>query len=152
MNIGEAAAASGVSTKMIRYYEKTGLIGPAERTASGYRVYMMNDVHTLQFVRRARDLGFSVSQIENLLALWNKRDRSSADVKALAVEHIEHLCEKVSQMEGMIATLRHLAERCSDDDRPDCPILQDLSEGRHGDCNGPVESRFGVARVHATRQ
>lgn len=152
MNIGEVAAASGVSTKMIRYYEKTKLIGPAGRTASGYRVYTSNDVHMLRFIRRARDLGFSVSQIENLLALWHNRDRSSADVKALAVEHIEHLCEKVAQMEEMIATLRHLAEKCSDDDRPDCPILQDLSEGRHGGCDGPVESRFGVTRVHVTRQ
>lgn len=152
MNIGQAAEASGVSAKMIRYYEKTGLIEPAERTESGYRVYTKSDIHTLQFIRRARDLGFSVPQIQNLLALWHNRDRSSADVKAVAVEHIEQLCEKVSQMEEMIATLRHLAERCSDDDRPDCPILQDLSQGRHGGCEGPVESRFGVARVHATRQ
>lgn len=152
MNIGQAADASGVSAKMIRYYEKTGLIEPAERTESGYRVYTSNDIHTLQFIRRARDLGFSVPQIQNLLALWHNRERSSADVKALAVKHIEQLCEKVSQMEEMIATLRHLAERCSDDERPDCPILQDLSQGRHGGCEGPVESRFGVARVHATRQ
>lgn len=152
MNIGQVAAASGVSTKMIRYYEKTGLIGPAGRTASGYRVYTSNDVHMLRFVRRARDLGFSVSQIESLLALWHNRARSSADVKALAVEHIDHLCEKVAQMEEMIATLRHLAEKCSDDDRPDCPILADLSEGRHGDCDKPVENRFGVTRVHVTRQ
>ena len=152
MNIGQAADASGVSAKMIRYYEKTGLIEPAERTASGYRVYTSNDIHTLQFIRRARDLGFSVPQIQNLLALWHNRDRSSADVKAVAVEHIEQLCEKVSQMEEMIATLRHLAERCSADERPDCPILQDLSEGRHGGCDGPVETRFGLARVHVTRQ
>jgi len=152
MNIGQAADASGVSAKMIRYYEKTGLIETAERTASGYRVYTSNDIHTLRFIRRARDLGFSVPQIQNLLALWHNRDRSSADVKAVAVEHIDQLCEKVSQMEEMIATLRHLAEKCSADDRPDCPILQDLSEGRHGGCDAPVESRFGVARVHATRQ
>ena len=148
MNIGEAAAASGVSTKMIRYYERTGLIGPAERTASGYRVYTTKDVHTLKFVRRSRDLGFSVSQIENLLALWRRGDRSSADVKALAVEHIEHLCEKVTQMQEMIATLRDLADNCSNDERPDCPILKDLAEGRHGGCEGPVENRFGVGRVH----
>ncbi len=148
LNIGEASAASGVSTKMIRYYEKTGLTGPAERTASGYRVYTRNDVHTLRFIRRARDLGFSVAQIENLLALWRSRERASADVKAVAMEHVEHLCEKVAQMEEMIATLRHLAENCSDDERPDCPILQDLAEGRHGDCGGQVENRFGVARVH----
>ena len=148
MNIGDAASASGVSAKMIRHYEKIGLIEPAGRTASGYRVYTTNDVHTLQFIRRSRDLGFSVAQIQDLLALWRSRERSSAEVKALAVEHIQHLCEKVAQMEEMIATLRHLADRCSDDDRPDCPILQDLSEGRHGECDAPVESRFGVARVH----
>lgn len=152
MNIGQAADASGVSAKMIRYYEKTGLIEPADRTASGYRVYTSNDIHTLQFIRRARDLGFSVPQIQNLLALWHNRERSSAKVKALAVEHIEDLSQKVSQLEEMIATLRHLAERCSDDTRPDCPILEDLSEGRHGGCGGPVESRFGVIRAHTARQ
>ena len=147
MNIGEAAAASGVSTKMIRHYEKIGLIGPADRTASGYRVYTSNDVHTLQFIRRSRDLGFSVSQIANLLELWRSRDRSSADVKVLAVEHIDELCKKVAQIEEMIATLRHLAERCSDDDRPDCPILKDLARGRQRACDTAVESRFGVGRV-----
>ena len=147
MNIGEAATASGVSTKMIRHYEKIGLIGLADRTASGYRVYTSNDVHTLQFIRRSRDLGFSVSQIENLLGLWRSSDRSSADVKALAVEHIEQLCKKVSEIEEMIATLRHLADRCSDDERPDCPILKDLAQGRHGGCDTSVDSRFGVGRV-----
>lgn len=148
MNIGQASAASGVSTKMIRYYESTGLIDSAERTAAGYRVYTKNDVHTLQFIRRARDLGFSVSQIENLLALWRNRNRSSADVKALALEHIERLCTKVAEMEAMIATLKNLAETCTDDERPDCPILKDLAEGRHGECDSAPESRFGVARVH----
>ncbi len=148
MNIGEASAGSGVSTKMIRHYEKIGLIGAAERTASGYRVYSTKDVHTLRFIRRARDLGFSVAQIENLLALWRSRDRASAEVKAVAMEHVEHLCEKVAQMEEMIGALRHLADRCTDDERPDCPILQDLAEGRHGECDAQVENRFGVARVH----
>ncbi len=147
MNIGEAAAASGVSTKMIRYYERTGLIDPAERTASGYRVYTSSDVHSLQFIRRSRDLGFSVAQIENLLALWRNRERASADVKALALEHVERLCNKVAELEAMIAALKHLADNCSDDDRPDCPILRDLAEGRQGDCAAPVENRFGVARV-----
>jgi len=147
MNIGEASAASGVSTKMIRYYEKTGLIKSVERTASGYRLYRKSDVHTLQFIRRARDLGFSVSQIENLLALWQNRERASSDVNALALKHVEHLCAKVAEMEAMIGTLRHLAEHCSDDERPDCPILDDLAEGRHGECASPPESRFGVGRV-----
>lgn len=148
MNIGQASGVSGVSTKMIRYYERTGLIKSAERTASGYRVYTKSDVHTLQFIRRARDLGFSVSQIESLLALWHNRDRASADVKALALEHIDQLRAKVTEMEAMIATLNHLAENCTDDDRPDCPILKDLAEGRHGDCTSPPDNRFGVARVH----
>lgn len=147
MNIGQASAASGVSTKMIRYYERTGLIKSADRSAAGYRVYSSNDVYTLQFVRRARDLGFSVSQIEGLLTLWNNRARASHDVKALAMEHVEHLCAKVAEMEAMIATLRHLAENCTDDDRPDCPILKDLAEGRHGDCTTAPDNRFGVARV-----
>ncbi len=147
MNIGEAAAASGVSAKMIRYYERTGLIDPAERTASGYRVYTSSDVHSLQFIRRSRDLGFSVAQIENLLALWRDRERASADVKALALEHVERLYNKVAELEAMIAALNHLADNCSDDDRADCPILRDLAEGRQGDCAAPVENRFGVARV-----
>ena len=147
MNIGEAAAASGVSTKMIRYYERTGLIEAAGRTAAGYRVYTDNDVHTLQFIRRSRDLGFSVAKIENLLALWHDRDRASADVKAVALEHVDHLCQKVAEMEAMIATLKYLAEHCSDDGRPDCPILKDLAEGRHGDCVSAPENRFGVGRV-----
>lgn len=147
MNIGEASAASGLSTKMIRYYENSGLIKPAERTGSGYRVYTKSDVHTLQFIRRARDLGFSVSQIQSLLALWQSRERASSDVKALALEHVEQLCAKVAELESIIRTLRHLAEHCSDDERPDCPILDDLAEGRHGECASPPESRFGVARV-----
>lgn len=148
MNIGDAAAASGVSTKMIRYYERTSLIDPPGRTASGYRVYTKNEVHTLQFIRRSRDLGFSVAQIENLLALWRNRERASADVKALALKHVDHLSEKVAEMEAMIATLRHLADNCSDDERPDCPILRDLAEGRHGACSSTIENRFGVTRVN----
>ncbi len=147
MNIGEAAAASGVSAKMIRYYERTSLIDPVERTASGYRVYTSSDVHSLQFIRRSRDLGFSVAQIENLLALWRNRERASADVKALALEHVERLCNKVAALEAMIAALKHLADNCSDDARPDCPILRDLAEGRQNDCAAPVENRFGAARV-----
>lgn len=147
MNIGQAAEASGVSAKMIRYYESTGLIGPAGRTASGYRVYSGREIHTLRFIRRARDLGFSVEQIENLLALWRDRERASADVKAVALEHVQRLCRKVSELETMIETLNTLAETCSDDDRPDCPILRDLAEGPHGDSPGRTESRFGVARI-----
>ena len=119
MNIGQAADKSGVSAKMIRYYEKTGLIEPAERTASGYRVYEPRDVHTLRFVRRARDLGFSVEQIQELLALWQDRSRASADVRAVACAHIERLREKIVGMQSMVATLDELAAKCTDDDRPD---------------------------------
>ncbi len=109
MNIGQAADASGVSAKMIRYYEKTGLIGAAGRTASGYRVYSEQDVHKLKFIRRARDLAFSVDQIQNLLGLWSDRSRASADVKAVALEHVERLCHKVTELQAMIQTLKELA-------------------------------------------
>ena len=114
MNIGQAADKSGVSAKMIRYYEKTGLIEPAERTASGYRVYDPRDVHTLRFVRRARDLGFSVEQIQELLALWQDRSRASADVRAVACAHIERLREKIVGMQSMVATLDENGTRRED--------------------------------------
>ena len=147
MNIGHAADESGVSAKMIRYYESTGLIEPAGRTASGYRVYTENDVHTLKFVRRARDLGFSVEQIQDLLGLWRDRGRASADVKAVAQEHVERLCQKVDELQAMIATLKHLAAKCSDDNRPDCPILRDLEEGPQPDGAASGETQFGVSRI-----
>jgi MerR family copper efflux transcriptional regulator len=127
MNIGQAAAASGVSAKMIRYYESVGLTRPVVRTESGYRVYSDDDVHTLRFVRRARDLGFPVEQIGGLLALWQDRDRSSADVKRIALGHVAELEQKVEGLKQMIATLRHLSACCHGDDRPDCPILDDLA-------------------------
>jgi MerR family copper efflux transcriptional regulator len=127
MNIGQAAAASGVSAKMIRYYESVGLTRPVVRTESGYRVYSDDDVHTLRFVRRARDLGFPVEQIGGLLALWQDRDRSSADVKRIALGHVTELEQKVEGLKQMIATLRHLSACCHGDDRPDCPILDDLA-------------------------
>jgi MerR family copper efflux transcriptional regulator len=147
MNIGQAADKSGVSAKMIRYYEKTGLIEPAERTASGYRVYDPRDVHTLRFVRRARDLGFSVEQIQELLALWQDRSRASADVRAVACAHIERLREKIVGMQSMVATLDELAAKCTDDDRPDCPILRDLAQGSPSDCASALDHRFGPGRL-----
>ena len=130
MNIGAAAKASGVSAKMIRYYEETGLIPSAARTAAGYRVYSEDDVHRLRFIRRARDLGFSVEGIGELLGLWNDRARHSADVKRLALDHVATLRQKIRELEDMASTLEALAKSCHGNDRPDCPILQELESSR----------------------
>ncbi|AMG89184.1 MULTISPECIES: Cu(I)-responsive transcriptional regulator [Bordetella] len=127
MNIGDAAQASGISAKMIRYYESIGLIGPAARTESGYRVYGDAELHTLRFVRRARDLGFSVEQMNELLALWRDRSRASADVKRIALEHVATLERKADELRQMADTLKHLAHHCHGDTRPDCPIIEELS-------------------------
>ncbi len=129
MNIGEAAKASGVSAKMIRYYEATGLIPEAGRTGSGYRVYTDTEVQMLRFIRRARDLGFPVEKIETLLALWRDKSRHSADVKRLAQEQIDGLVRKISEMQAMVDSLQHLSDACCGDHRPDCPILADLGNG-----------------------
>ena len=126
MNIGEASAASGVSAKMIRYYEQAGLIPPADRSQAGYRVYDDADVHRLRFVRRARDLGFAVAEISELLDLWNNRSRRSADVKRLAQAHIADLQDRIAKLQQMSASLQTLADCCAGDDRPDCPILEGL--------------------------
>ncbi|MBO9353657.1 Cu(I)-responsive transcriptional regulator [Bordetella petrii] len=129
MNIGQAAQASGISAKMIRYYESIGLIGPATRTGAGYRVYSDNDLHTLRFVRRARDLGFSVEQMHELLALWQDRGRASADVKRIALSHVAGLERKAAELQQMADTLRHLARHCHGDGRPECPIIEELGGG-----------------------
>lgn len=126
MNIGDAAAESGVSAKMIRYYEQSRLIPPASRAESGYRTYTTQDVHMLRFIRRSRDLGFSVDAIGGLLSLWRDRSRQSADVKRVALAHVESLRRKVSELEDMANTLEDLAANCSGDHRPDCPILDNL--------------------------
>lgn len=126
MNIGDVAKATGISAKMIRYYEDTGLIRAALRTYSGYRVYTENDIQTLRFVRRARDLGFTVKQIDDLLTLWRDRDRASADVKQIAMGHVAELEKKMQELKEMTETLRHLASNCQGDNRPDCPILMSL--------------------------
>lgn len=131
MNIGQAARASGVSAKMIRYYEQTGLIPPAARRASGYRDYAAADVHRLRFIRRARDLGFAVAEIGELLGLWQDKGRQSADVKRIAQTHIARLRARIASLEQMATTLGTLADCCAGDDRPDCPILADLEEA-HG--------------------
>lgn len=127
MNIGEAAKRTGISVKMLRYYEEIGLVRPATRAESGYRTYSDRNIETLRFVRRARDLGFQVRQIGALLDLWQNGGRASADVKALALAHVEELERRRRELDAMIATLEHLAHHCHGDERPDCPILQELS-------------------------
>ena len=129
MNIGGAARASGVSAKMIRYYEKNGLLPAADRTEAGYRLYSDADVHRLRFVRRARDLGFQMAEISELLGLWNDRSRHSADVRKLAQAHIGELRGRMDQLQQMVDTLEELVDACAGDDRPDCPILAGLEHG-----------------------
>lgn len=126
MNIGDAASRSGVSAKMIRYYERIGLIPTASRTASGYREYEPRDVHMLRFIARARDLGFSVVEITELLDLWRDKDRRSADVKALAQARVRDLRHKIAHLQDMADTLEELANACAGNERPNCPILQRL--------------------------
>jgi len=128
-NIGQAASASGVSAKMIRHYEAIGLIDAARRTDAGYRLYDERDVQVLQFIHRARALGFSLEQIRTLLALWQDKQRASKDVRAMARQHIAELDRKIADMQAMRRTLETLATRCHGDERPDCPILDDLSLG-----------------------
>lgn len=127
LNIGEAARASGVSARMIRHYEQTGLLPEAQRSMSGYRQYGPSDLHTLRFIQQARQLGFGIGQIAVLLDLWRDRDRPSAEVKALAQSHIAELDEKIAEMQQMRATLAALSHACHGDDRPDCPILEGLA-------------------------
>lgn len=130
MNIGEAAQASGVSVKMIRHYEAIGLLPAATRTESGYRVYRPEDLHALRFIRNARDLGFPLAEIQELLGLWRDRARASAEVKRLALAHVSAIDEKVKALQAMGDTLRHLAASCHGDHRPDCPILKGISDAR----------------------
>lgn len=129
MNIGQAAKTSGLSAKMIRYYESIGLLQAAHRTDSGYRLYGKDDLHTLAFIKRSRDMGFSLEEVGKLLTLWQDRGRASADVKALAGQHIEELNRKIAELTGLRDTLQDLVQHCHGDDRPDCPILRDLESG-----------------------
>jgi len=148
MNIGQAAEASGVSAKMIRYYESTGLIPKTVRTEAGYRVYSDKDVHTLGFIRRARDLGFSVEQIAVLVTLWRDRDRASTDVKRIALDHVEILERKARELQEMAATLKHLAEHCHGDTRPECPIIEGLAGDAGTWPSKPHSPRqFGAAKL-----
>jgi MerR family copper efflux transcriptional regulator len=130
MNIGQAAKASGINAKLIRYYESIGLIAPAGRTESGYRVYGETDLHLLRFIKRARSLGFGMERIARLIGLWRDRERSSAEVKAIALDHVVELEAKIAEMQGMVDTLKHLASACHGDSRPECPILSDLETAR----------------------
>lgn len=127
MNIGAASQESGVPRKTIRYYESIGLIPEASRTQSGYRTYGQTDIDTLRFVQRARGLGFSVRHVGALLGLWNDNERASADVKKLALEHIQEIDHKITELQDIRNTLIHLTERCHGDDRPDCPILEQFA-------------------------
>jgi MerR family copper efflux transcriptional regulator len=126
MNIGEASAASGVSAKMIRYYESIGLVPETQRSGSNYRVYGERELHTLRFIRRARDLGFSLDRIKGLLSLWQDSARASADVKQIALAHVDELNQRIRELSEMRDTLNTLAGCCQGDARPDCPILQTL--------------------------
>ena len=147
MNIGEAASTSGVSAKMIRHYEELGLLPEARRTESGYRQYEQADVHTLRFIRHSRDLGFSLSEIAELVSLWQNRRRPSRQVKALAEAHIKELERKAAEILAMKSALEHLVHCCHGDDRPECPILDGLA------AEGAVTNRdvSSKRRVPATR-
>jgi Cu(I)-responsive transcriptional regulator len=145
-NIGEAARRSGVSAKMVRHYESLGLLPAVNRTESGYRQYTDKDVHTLRFVRRGRSLGFSMDEIAQLLKLWQDKGRASASVKRIALAHAADLQRRIDEMEGMKRTLEGLADCCQGNDRPDCPILEELADisepvGAHG--RQPLPRRLG---------
>ena len=129
MNIGAAAKASGLSAKMIRYYESIGLLHPASRSDNGYRHYSAQELHQLAFIKRARDLGFTLEEVGKLLALWQDRQRASAEVKALALSHIAELNRKIGELSSLRDTLSELVTHCHGDQRPDCPILKELETG-----------------------
>jgi MerR family transcriptional regulator, copper efflux regulator len=126
MNIGQAAAASGVSAKMIRHYEDIGLTRPPGRTAANYRTYSANDVHVLRFVRHARALGFGIADIKELVGLWQNKSRTSSAVKRIARKHLEELERKIVELQAMVRSLEHLTRHCHGDHRPECPILEEL--------------------------
>lgn len=135
LSIGAASKASGVSAKMIRHYESIGLLPRAERSNGNYRLYGQQDVHNLRFIHRARSLGFPLETIRELLALWRNRQRSSAQVKKLALTHVAALEAKIAEMQEMAAALKHLAQNCHGDERPDCPILEGLASDKVAHCH-----------------
>ena len=127
MNIGQAAKFSGVNARLIRHYESIGIIPKASRSDAGYRTYTEAEVHILSFVRRSRNLGFSMKEIKKLVGLWRNKNRASAEVKNLAIKHIDEMEQKIAELQNMVKTLRHLAKTCHGDHRPDCPILNSLA-------------------------
>jgi len=127
MNIGEASKKSGVSAKLIRHYESIGIIPKASRALSGYRTYSDREVNILKFVKRSRSLGFSMEEIKKLVSLWRNKKRTSQEVKKLATKHIDELEQKITELQSMVETLKHLAMNCHGDERPDCPILDELA-------------------------
>lgn len=138
VNIGEAAQQSGVSAKMLRHYESRGLLGKVSRTDSGYRVYSASDVHTLRFIKRCRDLGFSMAEIGELVGLWQNRRRTSSSVKHIAQKHLDELNVRIAAMQAMQRTLTTLVDCCHGDERPGCPILDDLA----GTTKTPLKQLF----------
>lgn len=128
MNIGEVAKGSGINAKLIRHYESIGIIPKAQRNESGYRIYTESDVYVLAFVKRARGLGFSMKEIKKLVGLWRNKSRNSSDVKALALFHVTEMEQKIVELELLVKTLRYLAQTCHGDQRPECPILNNLSK------------------------
>jgi len=135
MNIGQAAGETGVSAKMIRYYESIGLIRESARTDAGYRIYGADELDALRFIKRARTLGFSLDQIRELLSLWQNDARASADVKAIALAHVAELNTRIAELSAMRDTLSELAQSCHGDARPDCPILQNLGLAKASCCS-----------------
>lgn len=140
MNIGQASKASGVSAKMIRYYDEIGLVRPSARTEANYREYDAREINELRFIRRARSLGFSMAEITRLLSLWRDRERPSREVKAIADRHLADLDARIAEMQAMADTLRQLSHCCAGDDRPDCPILADLT-GEASPLDAPEKAR-----------
>ena len=126
--IGRAARESGASVKMIRHYETLGLLRKPARSFGNYRLYGPEDIHTLKFIKRARELGFSMAEIRELVGLWRNKSRSSAAVRRIAGRHLEELNRRIDELKGMAATLEHLTRHCHGDERPDCPILEDLAK------------------------
>lgn len=142
-NIGEAARRSDVSAKMVRHYESLSLLPSVNRTDSGYRQYTDKEVHTLRFIKRSRDLGFSMAEIADLLKLWQNRRRSSSDVRRIATKHVDDLNKRMAEMEAMKHTLEHLIHCCQGDHRPDCPILDELGKA------SPPAARKSAARFRS---